>query len=88
MSKFKKSRLSIVEQEKLIRSLIVDKTEHSYHLKKGSDDGGNYLMIYLPECAREDFDINGFREDRYKLVGFSRVLIAFVGEDYVTDLNK
>jgi hypothetical protein len=45
-------------------------------------------MLYLPEAARKDFNIKAFREDRYKLIGFNRVLIAFVSEGYVTDLNK
>ena len=80
--------MDICEQEEKIRSLIVDSTNHSFHLKKASDDGGHHLMVYLPESARKDFDIKAFREDRYKLIGFNRVLIAFVSEGYVSDLNK
>lgn len=80
--------LSISEQEEKIRGLIVDSSDHPFHLKRASDDGGRHLMIYLPEEARKDFDIKAFREDRYKLIGFNRVLIAFVNEGYVSDLNK
>ena len=88
MSKLKSKELTIFEQEEKIRSLIVDSTDYSFHLKKASDDGGRHLMLYLPEEARKDFDIKAFREDRYKLIGFNRVLIAFVNEGYVSDLNK
>ena len=88
MSKLKSKELTIFEQEEKIRSLIVDSTDHSFHLKKASDDGGRHLMLYLPDDARKDFDIKAFREDRYKLIGFNRVLIAFVSEGYVSDLNK
>ena len=88
MSKLKSKDLSIFDQEEKIRSLIVDHTDHCFHLKRGSDDGGRHLMLYLPEEARKDFDIKSFREDRYKLIGFNRVLIAFVSEGYVSDLNK
>jgi len=87
MSKLTNS-LTIHEQEDKIRSLIVDSTDHSFHLKKASDDGGSHLMLYLPEEARKDFNINEFRENRYKLIGFKRVLVAFVSEGYVSDLNK
>lgn len=80
--------LTISEQEEKIRGLIVDSSDHPFHLKRASDDGGRHLMIYLPEEARKDFDIKAFREDRYKLIGFNRVLIAFVNEGYVSDLNK
>ena len=80
--------LTISEQEEKIRSLIVDSSDHPFHLKRASDDGGRHLMIYLPEEARKDFDIKAFREDRYKLIGFNRVLIAFVNEGYISDLNK
>ena len=88
MSKSKRNSLTIFDQEEKIRSLIVDHTEHCFHLKRSSDDGGSHLMIYLPEEARKDFDINAFRQDRYKLVGYNRVLIAFVNESYISDLNK
>ena len=88
MSKLKRGSLTISEQEAKIKSLIVDSTDHAFHLKKASDDGGSHLMLYLPEEARKDFKLNEFREDRYKLIGFNRVLIAFVSEGYVTDLNK
>ena len=88
MSKSKRNNLNIFEQEEKIRSLIVDSTEHSFHLKRASDDGGHHLIVYLPEHARKDFDIKSFREDRYKLIGYNRVLIAFVSEGYVLDLNK
>ena len=87
MSKLKNS-LTIHEQEAEIRSLIVDASDHAFHLKRASDDGGHHLMLYLPEEARKDFDIKAFREDRYNLIGFNRVLIAFVSEGYVSDLNK
>jgi len=87
MSKFENS-LTLSEQEDKIRSLIVDSSDHQFHLKRASDDGGSHLMIYLPEEARKDFNIKEFREDRYKLIGFNRVLIAFVSEGYVSDLNK
>jgi hypothetical protein len=87
MSKFGNS-LTLSEQEDKIRSLIVDSSDHPFHLKRASDDGGSHLMIYLPEEARKDFNIKEFREDRYKLIGFNRVLIAFVSEGYVSDLNK
>jgi len=88
MLKLKRNSLTIFEQEEKIRSLIVDHTEHCFHLKRSSDVGGSHLMIYLPEEARKDFDINAFRQDRYKLVGYNRVLIAFVNESYISDLNK
>lgn len=88
MSKLKSKSLSIFEQEDKIRSLVVDHTQYCFHLKRTSDDGGHHLMLYLPEVARKDFDIKGFRDDRYKLIGFNRVLIAFVSESYVSDLNK
>jgi hypothetical protein len=88
MSKSKRNKLSIFEQEDLVRSLIVDHTDHCFHLKRSSDDGGQHLFLYLPEEARKEFDIKAFREDRYKLIGFNRVLIAFVSEGYVSDLNK
>ena len=88
MSKLKSKDLNIFEQEDQIRSLIVDHTDHCFHLKRSSDDGGHHLMLYLPKEARKDFDIKAFREDRYKLIGFNRVLIAFVSEGYVSDLNK
>ena len=89
MSKLKNNiSLTIIEQEAKIRSLIVESTDYSFHLKRASDDGGHHLMLYLPEDARKDFDIKEFREDRYKLIGFNRVLIAFVSEGYVSDLNK
>jgi hypothetical protein len=88
MSKSKKYSLTINEQASKIKSLIVDATDHVFHLKRASDDGGMHLILYLPEEARKDFDIKEFREDRYKLIGFSRVLIAFVSEGYVSDLNK
>jgi len=87
MSKFGNS-LTLSEQEDKIRSLIVDSSDRPFHLKRASDDGGSHLMIYLPEEARKDFNIKEFREDRYKLIGFNRVLIAFVSEGYVSDLNK
>ena len=83
-----RNSLTIFECEEKIRSLVVDSTEHSFHLKRASDDGGHHLMLYLPEEARKDFDIKSFREDRYKLIGFKRVLVAFVSEGYVSDLNK
>ena len=88
MSQLKSNDLNIFEQEEKIRSLIVDSTDHPFHLKKASDDGGRHLMLYLPDDARKDFDIKAFREDRYNLIGFKRVLIAFVSEGYVSDLNK
>ncbi len=88
MLKLQRSSLTITECEVKVRSLVVDATEHSFHLKRASDDGGSHLMLYLPEEARKDFDIKAFREDRYKLIGFNRVLIAFVSEGYVSDLNK
>ena len=88
MSKSKKSDLSRQEQYEKINSLIVDHTDHCFHLKTSSDDAGHHLMLYLPEEARKDFDIKAFREDRYNLIGFNRVLIAFVSEGYVSDLNK
>ena len=88
MSKSVRNSMSIFEQEEKIRSLIVDYTDHCFHLKRSSDDGGNHLFLYLPEEARKDFDIKSFREDRYKLIGFNRVLITFVSEGYVSDLNK
>ena len=88
MSKLEKNNLTIAECEDKIRSLVVDATEHSFHLKRASDDGGRHLMLYLPEEARKDFNIKEFREDRYKLIGFKRVLLAFVNEGYVSDLNK
>lgn len=88
MSKLKKYNLTITEQEAKIRSLIVESTDQAYHLKSASDDGGRHLMLYLPEEARKDFNINEFRENRYKLIGFKRVLVAFVSEGYVSDLNK
>jgi hypothetical protein len=88
MSISERNSLSITQQEDKIRSLVVDSTEHTFHLKRSSDDGGSHLMLYLPESARKDFDIKAFREDRYKLIGFNRVLIAFVSEGYVLDLNK
>ena len=80
--------MTIFKQEEEIRSLIVDATDYSFHLKRASDDGGHHLMLYLPEEARKDFDIKAFREDRYNLIGFNRVLITFVSEGYVSDLNK
>ena len=88
MSQLKRNDMSIFEQEEKIRSLVVDSTECSFHLKRASDDGGHHLMLYLPESGRKDFDIKSFREDRYNLIGFNRVLIAFVSEGYVSDLNK
>ena len=88
MSQLRNVSLSILEQENKIRSLVVDATDHSFHLKRASDDGGRHLMLYLPEAARKDFNIKAFREDRYNLIGFNRVLIAFVSEGYVTNLNK
>ena len=88
MSKLKSKDLTIFEQEGKVRSLIVDYTDHCFHLKRSSDDGGHHLMIYLPEEALKEFDIKAFREDRYNLIGFNRVLIAFVSEGYVSDLNK
>ena len=88
MSKLKNKDMTIFEQEEKIRSLIVDHTDHCFHLKRSSDDGGHHLFLYLPEEARKDFDIKAFREDRYKLIGYNRVLIAFVSEGYVSDLNK
>ena len=88
MSKLKSKDLNIFDQEDQIRSLIVDHTDHCFHLKRSSDDGGHHLMLYLPEEARKDFNIKAFREDRYNLIGFNRVLIAFVSEGYVSDLNK
>ena len=88
MSKLKKGELSRQEQYEKINSLIVDHTDHCFHLKKCSDDGGHHLMLFLPDEARKDFDIKAFREDRYSLIGFNRVLIAFVSESYVSDLNK
>ena len=88
MSQSRRSDMTIFDQEEKIRSLIVDSTDHAFHLKRASDDGGHHLMLYLPEIARKDFDIKAFREDRYKLIGFNRVLIAFVSEGYVSDLNK
>ena len=88
MLELQRSSLTITECEDKVRSLVVDATEHSFHLKRASDDGGSHLMLYLPEEARKDFDIKAFREDRYKLIGFNRVLIAFVSEGYVSDLNK
>ena len=88
MSKLKSKDMSIFEQEEKIRSLIVDHTDHCFHLKRTSDDGGHHLFLYLPEKARKDFDIKSFREDRYKLIGYNRVLITFVSEGYVSDLNK
>ena len=87
MSKLKNS-LSINTQYEKINSLVVDSTEHAFHLKRSSDDGGQHLILYLPEEARKDFNIKSFREDRYKLIGYNRVLIAFVSEGYVSDLNK
>jgi hypothetical protein len=87
MSKLKNS-LTIFEQEEKIKSLVVDSTDHAFHLKRASDDGGSHLMLYLPEVARKDFNIKGFRDDRYNLIGFNRVLIAFVSEGYVSDLNN
>ena len=80
--------MNIYEQEEKIRSLVVDSTDHAFHLKRASDDGGHHLMLYLPEESKKDFDIKAFREDRYNLIGFNRVLIAFVSEGYVSDLNK
>ena len=80
--------MNIFEQEEKIRSLVVDSTDHMFHLKTSSDDGGHHLMLYLPEESRKDFDIKQFREDRYKLIGYNRVVIAFVSEGYVSDLNK
>ena len=88
MSKLKSKDLNIFEKEDKIRSLIVDSTDYPFHLKKSSDDGGRHLMIYLPIGARKDFNIKAFREDRYNLIGSSRVLIAFVSEGYIQDLNK
>jgi hypothetical protein len=88
MSKLKRFSLTIAEQEVKIKSLVVDSTDHTFHLKRASDDGGSHLMLYLPEEARKDFNINEFRENRYKLIGFKRVLVAFVSEGYVSDLNK
>jgi hypothetical protein len=88
MSILKRTDMNIYEQEDKIRSLVVDSTDYSFHLKRASDDGGHHLMLYLPEEARKDFDIKAFREDRYNLIGFNRVLIAFVNEGYVSDLNK
>ena len=88
MSKLKSKDLNIFEQEEKIRSLIVDHTDHCFHLKRTSDDGGQHLFLYLPEEARKDFDIKTFREDRYNLIGYNRVLITFVSEGYVSDLNK
>ena len=88
MSKLKRNDINIYEQEEKIRSLVVDHTDHCFHLNRKSDDGGHHLMLYLPEEARKDFDIKAFREDRYNLIGFNRVLIAFVSEGYVSDLNK
>jgi hypothetical protein len=88
MLKLQRNSLTIFDQEEQIRSLIVDHTDHCFHLKRSSDDGGHHLMLYLPEEARKDFDIKSFREDRYKLIGYNRVLIAFVSEGYVSDLNK
>ena len=80
--------MNIYEQEEKIRSLVVDSTDYAFHLKRASDDGGHHLMLYLPEESKKDFDIKAFREDRYKLIGYNRVLIAFVSEGYVSDLNK
>ena len=88
MLKLKSKDLDIFEQEERIRSLIVDYTDSCFHLKRCSDDGGHHLMLYLPEEARKEFNIKAFREDRYKLIGYSRVLIAFVSEGYVSNLNK
>ena len=88
MLRLKRINMNIYEQEEKIRSLVVDSTDYSFHLKRGSDDGGHHLMLYLPEEARKEFDIKAFREDRYRLIGFNRVLIAFVSEGYVSDLNK
>jgi len=88
MSKFRKDSMTIFEQEDKIRSLVVDSTDYSFHLKRASDDGGHHLMLYLPNEARKEFNIKAFREDRYKLIGFNRVLITFVSEGYVSDLNK
>ena len=84
----KRDSLSIHEQFDKINSLVVDSTDYAFHLKKASDDGGRHLMLYLSEEARKDFNIKGFREDRYKLIGFKRVLVAFVNEGYISDLNK
>tara|TARA_B100000674_G_scaffold101417_1_gene73824 strand:+ start:241 stop:507 length:267 start_codon:yes stop_codon:yes gene_type:complete len=88
MSKLKSKDLTIYEQEEKIRSLIVDHTDCCFHLRRSSDDGGHHLMLYLPEEARKEFNIKAFREDRYNLIGYNRVLITFVSEGYVSDLNK
>jgi hypothetical protein len=88
MSKLKKNSKTISEKYDLVKSIIVDLTEYSFHVKKCSDDGGAHLMVYLPEDARKDFDINAFRDNKYKMLGNSRVLIAFVNEGYISNLNK
>jgi hypothetical protein len=88
MSKLKKDSLTLLEQFDIIKSLIVDSTDNCFHLKKASDDGGSHLMLYLPEESRKDFDTNAFRDNKYSLIGYKRVLIAFVSKGYVLDLNK
>jgi hypothetical protein len=80
--------MTLAEQYEKIKGLVADSTESCFHVKKCSDDGGRHLMVYMPEEARKDFDINTFRDNKYKLIGHKRVLIAFVSEGYVSDLNK
>jgi hypothetical protein len=88
MSKLKRNSPALENSYDIIKSLVADSTDYCFHVKKCSDDGGQHLMLYLPEKARKDFDINQFRDDKYNLIGLKRVLIAFVSEGYVSDLNK
>ena len=83
-----KSSLSFKEKKDIANSLLVDMTESSFFTEKQSDDAGVHLMVYLPECVRDSFDINLFRENIYKKIGTSRMCIAYVSEGFIKNKIK
>ena len=79
----KSSNLSWDERKEIIASYVVDNTESEFHVCFENDDAGKHLSLYLPDSARKSFKIKAFREYTYKKVGFSRVTLTFVPENYI-----
>ena len=70
----------IDEKIRIIKELIVDMSEHYFHVRKESDSAGTHFVAYLVEG---DVDLKNFRARLRTLRLDKKTLIVLKDEDFI-----
>ena len=70
----------IDEKIRIIKELVVDMSEHYFHVRKESDSAGAHFVAYLVEG---DVDLKNFRARLRTLKLDKKTLIVIKDEDFI-----